>query len=160
MLLVKIILQFNSVAQSCPTLCDSMDCSTPCLPIHHQLLEFTQIRIHWIGDAIQPPHPLSSPSPPAFPWVSLTLNVGYDFTASPEIAAAAPYLGRGLSPQSHPPDLEGGVPPLGPPASAQPPLLGCWVAPLGHRWCDHSPKARHLGMWSQVCLRKHHYRQS
>ena len=47
------------------------------------------------------------------PWVSLTLNVGYDFTASPEIAAAAPYLGRGLSPQSHPPDLEGGVPPLG-----------------------------------------------
>ena len=45
--------------QSCPTLCDPMDCSTPGLPVHHQLLEFTQIHIHWVGDAIQPSHPLS-----------------------------------------------------------------------------------------------------
>ena len=55
----------SSVAQSCPTLCDPMDCSMPGLPVHHQLSELTQIHVHWIGDAIQPSHPLSSPSPPA-----------------------------------------------------------------------------------------------
>ena len=58
--------QFSSVAQSCPTLCDAMNCSTPGLPVHHQLPELTQTPVHWVGDAIQPPHPLSSPSPPAF----------------------------------------------------------------------------------------------
>ena len=58
--------QFSSVAQSCPTLCDPTDCSTPCLPVHHQFPEFTQTHVHWIGDAIQPSHPLSSPSPPVF----------------------------------------------------------------------------------------------
>ena len=57
--------QFSSVAQSCPTLCDPMNCSTPGLPVHHQLLEFTQTHVHRVGDAIQPSHPLSSPSPPA-----------------------------------------------------------------------------------------------
>ena len=57
--------QFSSVAQSCPTLCDPMNCSTPGLPVHHQLPEFTQTYVHWVGDAIQPSHPLSSPSPPA-----------------------------------------------------------------------------------------------
>ena len=57
---------FSSVAQSCPTLCDPMDCSTPGFPVHHQLPEFTQTHAHWVGDAIQPSHPLSSPSPPAF----------------------------------------------------------------------------------------------
>ena len=57
--------QFSSVTQSCPTLCDPMDCSTPGLPVHHQLPEFTQTHAHRIGDAIQPSHPLSSPSPPA-----------------------------------------------------------------------------------------------
>ena len=56
----------SSVAQSCPTLCDSMDCSTPGLPVHHQLPESTQTHVHWVRDAIQPSHPLSSPSPPAF----------------------------------------------------------------------------------------------
>ena len=70
---------FSSVAQSCPTLCDPMDCNMPGLPIHHQLLEFTQTHVHWVGDAIQPSHLLSSPSPPAlnlsqhhglFQWVS------------------------------------------------------------------------------------------
>ena len=55
--------QFSSVAQSCPTLCDPMNRSTPGLPVHHQLLESTQT--HRVGDAIQPAHPLSSPSPPA-----------------------------------------------------------------------------------------------
>ena len=57
--------QFSSVAQSCLTLCDPMDCSLPGLPVHHQLLEFTQTCAHWVGDAIQPSHPLSSPSPSA-----------------------------------------------------------------------------------------------
>ena len=58
--------QFSSVAQSCPTLWDPMDCGTPGLPLHHQSLEFTQTHVHWVGDAIQPSHPLSSPSLPAF----------------------------------------------------------------------------------------------
>ena len=57
--------QFSSIAQSCPTLCDSMNRSTPGLPVYHQLLEFTQTHVHWVGDAIQPSYPLSSPSPPA-----------------------------------------------------------------------------------------------
>ena len=71
--------QFSSVAQLCPTLCDSMNRSTPGLPVHHQLPEFTQTHVRWVGDAILPSHPLSSPSPPAldlsqhqglFKWVS------------------------------------------------------------------------------------------
>ena len=71
--------QFSSVAQLCLTLCDPMYHSTPDLPVHHQLLESTQTHVHWVGDAIQPCHPLSSPSPPAlnlsqdqglFKWVS------------------------------------------------------------------------------------------
>ena len=57
--------QFSSVAQSCPTLCDSMNHSTPGLLVHHQLPKITQTHVHWVGDAIQPSHPLSSPSPPA-----------------------------------------------------------------------------------------------
>ena len=58
--------QFSSVAQSCLTLCDPMNCSMPGLPVHQQLLEFTQTHVHWVGDAIQPSHPLSAPFPPAF----------------------------------------------------------------------------------------------
>ena len=58
--------QFSSVTQSCPTLCDHMNRSTPGLLVHHQLPESTQVHSHWIGDAMQPSHPLSSPSPPAF----------------------------------------------------------------------------------------------
>ena len=57
---------FSSVAQSCLTLWDPMDCSTPGLPVHDQLPEFTQIHVHWVSDDIQPSHPLPSPSPPAF----------------------------------------------------------------------------------------------
>ena len=53
-------------SRSCPTLCNPMDCSTPALPVHHQLPEFAQSHIHWVGDAIQPSHPLSSPSLPTF----------------------------------------------------------------------------------------------
>ena len=71
--------QFSSVTQSCPTLCDPMNCSVPGLPVHHQLPESTQTHVRWVSDAIQPSHPLSSPSPPAlnlfqhqglFKWVS------------------------------------------------------------------------------------------
>ena len=57
--------QFSSLTQSCPTLCDPMNCSTPGLPVHQQLPEFTQTHVHWVGDAIQPSHPLLSPSPSA-----------------------------------------------------------------------------------------------
>ena len=76
--------QFSSVAQSCLTLCDPINRSTPGLSVHHQLPEFTQTRVHWVGDAIQPSHPLSSPSPPApnpsqhqslFQWVSSSHEV-------------------------------------------------------------------------------------
>ena len=62
---ILLIIQFSSVAQLCPTLCNPMNCSTPGLPIRHQLQEFIQTHIHRVGDAIQPSHPLSSPSPPA-----------------------------------------------------------------------------------------------
>ena len=71
MLLGKVLLlyfssvQFSPVDQSCPTLCDPMDCSTPGFPVHHQFLELAQTHVHRVGDAIQPSHPLSSPSPPA-----------------------------------------------------------------------------------------------
>ena len=58
--------QIRSVAQSCPTLCDPMNRTTPGLPVHYQLPEFTQTHIHGVSDAIQPSHPLSSPPPPAF----------------------------------------------------------------------------------------------
>ena len=61
-----IFVQFGSVTQSCPILCDPMDCSTPGLPVHYQLLELTQTHVHCVSDAIQPSHPLSSPSPPTF----------------------------------------------------------------------------------------------
>ena len=58
--------QFSSGSQSCLTLCDPMDCSMPSFPVQHQLLELTQIHVRWVGDAIQPSHPLLYPSPPAF----------------------------------------------------------------------------------------------
>ena len=76
--------QFSSVAQSCPTLCNPMNHSTPGLPVYHQLPEFTQTHVHWVNDAIQPSHPLSSLSPPApnpsqhqslFQWVSSSHEV-------------------------------------------------------------------------------------
>ena len=60
---IKEAVQFSSVPQSCPTLCNPMNHSTPGLPVHHQLLEFTQTHVHRVGDAIQPSHPLLSPSP-------------------------------------------------------------------------------------------------
>ena len=75
--------QFSSVTQSCPTLCDPMNHSTPALPVQHQIPEFTQIHIHRVSDTIQPSHPLSSPSPTLSPsqhqsrfqWVSSSHEV-------------------------------------------------------------------------------------
>ena len=86
-------LLFSSVTQSYPTLCESMNCSLPGLPVHHQLVDSTQIHVHWVGDAIQPSHPLSSPSLPAlnlsqhqglFKWVSSLHQVAkvLDFSLS------------------------------------------------------------------------------
>ena len=74
--LLLLWVQLSSLAPSCPTLCDLMDCSMPGLPVHHQLLEFTQTNVHWVGDAIQPSHPLSSLSPPAsiFPSIRVFSN--------------------------------------------------------------------------------------
>ena len=78
-----ITIQFSSVAQSYLTLCDPMNHSMPGIPVHHQLPEFTQTHVHQVGDAIQPSHPLSSPSPPApnpsqhqglFQWVTLRMR--------------------------------------------------------------------------------------
>ena len=93
------VYQFSSVAQSCPTLCDPMNRSTPGLPVHHQLLEFTQAHVHRVGDAIQPSDPLSSPSPPApnpsqhqglFQWVNSLHQVAkvlsFSFSISPSNA--------------------------------------------------------------------------
>ena len=80
----SLIIQFSSVAQSCPTLCDPMNRSTPRLPVHHQLPEFTQTHVHQVSDVIQPSHPLLSPSPPAlspsqhqglFQWVNSSHQV-------------------------------------------------------------------------------------
>ena len=80
----SILVQFRSVVQSCPTLCDPMNSSTPGLPVHHKLPEFTQTHVHRVSDAIQPSHPLSSPSPPApnpsqhhslFQWVNSSHEV-------------------------------------------------------------------------------------
>ena len=81
---VGLSVQFTSVSRSCPIPCDPMDQSTPGLPVHHQLPEFTQTHAHWVRDAIQPSHPLSLPSPPAlnlfqpqglFQWVSSSHQV-------------------------------------------------------------------------------------
>ena len=63
---IRIFKRFSSAAQLCPTLCDRMDCSMPGFPVHCQLPELTQTHVHHVSDAIQPSHPLSSPSPPAF----------------------------------------------------------------------------------------------
>ena len=63
---INFSVQFSSITQSCPTFCDPMDSSTPGLPVHCQLLELAQTHVHRISDAVQPSHPLSSPSPPAF----------------------------------------------------------------------------------------------
>ena len=96
------VFSFSSVAQSCLTLCDPMDCSMPGLPDHHKLLEFTQTHIHWVGGAIQPSHPLSSPSPPTFnlsqhqdlfQWVSSSHQVAKYWSFSFSISHSNEYSG-------------------------------------------------------------------
>ena len=82
--------QFSSVALSFPTLCNSMDCSTPGLPVYHQLPGSTQTHVHWVGDAIQPSHPLSPPSPPA-------LNLSRSFQISQLFASGGQSIGVSAS---------------------------------------------------------------
>ena len=100
------ILQFSSVAQSCPTLCDPINHSTPGLPVHHQLPEFTQTHVHRVGNAIQPSHPLSSPSLPApnpsqhqglFP-MSQLFTWGGQSTGVSALASFLPKKSQGWSP--------------------------------------------------------------
>ena len=98
------VTQFSSVAQSCSTLCEPMNCSTPGLPVHHQLPEFTQTHVHWVSDAMQPSHPLSSPFPPAFnlsqhqgrfQWASSSNEVAkwnFSFSISPSNEYSGPTL--------------------------------------------------------------------
>ena len=99
---IQTVVQFSSVAQSCPTLCDPMDCSTPGLPVHHQLPESTQTHVHWVGDAIQPSYPLLSPSPPAlnlsqhqglFRWISPSHQVARYWSSSFSISPSNEYSG-------------------------------------------------------------------
>ena len=99
-------IQFSSVVQSGPTLCDPMKCSTPGLPVHHQLPEFTQTHVHWVSDAIQPSHPLSTPSPPApnpsqhqslFQWVNSSHEVAKN-TGVSALASFLPKKSQGWSP--------------------------------------------------------------
>ena len=75
--------QSSSVAHSCPTLCNPMECSTPGFPVHHELPEFTQTHVHRVGDAIQPSHPLSSPSPSTF---NLSHHHGQDLDVTLEFS--------------------------------------------------------------------------
>jgi len=97
--------QFSSVAQSCPTLCDPINCSTPGLPVHHQLPEFTQTHVHRVSDAIQPSHPLSSPFPPtpnpsqhqSFP-MSQLFTWGGQSTGVSALASFLPKNTQGWSP--------------------------------------------------------------
>ena len=100
------IIQFSSVSQSCPTLCDPMDCSTPGLPVHHHLPDFTQTHVYRVSDAIQPSHPLSSPFPPAlnpsqhqslFQWVN-SLHWGGQGTGVSALASFFPKKSQGWSP--------------------------------------------------------------
>ena len=88
-------LAFSSVTQSCPTPCHPMDCSMPGYPVHHQLPKLIQTHVQWVGDAIQPPHPLSFPFPPAFnlsqhqglfQWVSSSQSGGQSIGVSASVS--------------------------------------------------------------------------
>ena len=100
----RAMLQFSSVAELCPTLCDPMNRSTPGLPVHHHLPEFTQIHVHRVSDAIQPSHPLLSPSPPApNPSQHQTFPMGQLFTRggqSTGVSALASVLPKNTQEQS------------------------------------------------------------
>ena len=97
----RLHLTFSSVAQLCPTLCDLKNCSTPDFPVHHQLPKLAQTHLHWVSDAIQPSHLLSSLSPPAssfvsiclFKWVSSSHQVAKDWSFSFSISPSNEYSG-------------------------------------------------------------------
>ena len=103
--LIQETLQFNSVAQSCPTLCDPMNCSTPDLPVHHQLLKFTQIHVHLVSDAFQLSYPLLSPSPPA-----LNLSQHQSFPMSQFFAAGGQSIGASASASVFPMNMQSWFP--------------------------------------------------
>ena len=96
--------KFSSVAQSCLTLCDPMNRSTPGLPVHHQLPESNQTHVHRVGDAIQPSHPLSSPSPPA---LNLSHPASGSFPVSQLFASGGKYwsFSFNISPSSEHPGV-------------------------------------------------------
>ena len=96
--------QFSSVAQLCPTLCDPTDCRMPGFPVHHQLPELTKTHIHRVSDAIQPSHPLLSPSPPA---ISLSQNLGLFqlISSSHQVAKVLESISFSISPSSEYPGL-------------------------------------------------------
>ena len=137
--------QISSVNQSCPTLCDPVNHSTPGLPVHHQLLEFTQTHIHQVGDAIQPSHPLSSPSPPApnpsqhqslFQWV----NSSHEVTKVLEFQLQHHSLQRNLRA-----DLQNGL--VGPPCS---PRDSQESSPISHQLFSaqlSSQSNSHINTW-------------
>ena len=102
LLFSSVQLRLSCVWLSCVWLCNPMDCSTPSFPVHHQLLELAQTHVHWVGDAIQPSHSLSSPSPPAFnlfqhqglfQWVSPSYQVAKYWSYSFSISPFNDYLG-------------------------------------------------------------------
>ena len=100
------LIQFGSVTQSCPTLCNPMDCNTPGLPVYHQLPELTQTHIRCVGGAIQPSHPLSSPSPPAF---DLFQHQGL-FQMSQFIASSGQSIGVSISASVLPMNIQDSFP--------------------------------------------------
>ena len=90
--------QFSSVNKSCPTLCNPMHCSTPGFPVHHQLPELTQTHVHRVGNAIQPSHPLSSPSPPSPPpSPSQSFPASWSFLMSQLFASGCQSIGASVS---------------------------------------------------------------
>ena len=95
-----------SVAKSCPTLCNSMHCNTPSFPVFHYLLEFAQTHVHWVGDAIQPSHPLSSPSPPT---LNLSQHQGL-FPTSRLFASSGQCIGASASASVLPMNIQGWFP--------------------------------------------------
>ena len=99
--------KFSSVAQSCLTLCNPMDCSTPGLPVHHQLPVLTQTHVHWLGNAIQPSYPLSSPSPPVF---SLSHHQGKTFPISQFFTSGGQTIGASASTSVLPMNIQDGLP--------------------------------------------------
>ena len=167
--LLSFISQFSSVTQLCPTLCDPMNHTMPGLPVHHQIPDFTQTHVHWVSDAIQPFHPLPSPSPPApnpsqhqglFQWVNFSHEVAkvLEFQLQHQSFQWTPRTfrmdwldllavqGTLKSPLQH--------------HSSKASILWClafFTVQLSH---PYMTTGKTIALWSQVGLRKHHYKQS